>query len=301
MYKIIQKRRIFLVISGLLSLISIISLSIWGLNFGTDFTGGTFMELEFKDMQRPETVVVQENLNSILGNIDAKPSGEDKLILKFKAIDEDTHQLVLKNLKEKLIQNGGSIEESRFESIGPIIGKEMKQKALWAIILVNLGIMVYVSWAFRKVSKPVPSWVYALGAIIALIHDVLITTGLFSILGHFFGVEFNFMIVVALLTILGYSVNDTIVVYDRARENLLRAKRSDFENTINESVNQTLARSINTTLTTELTLLALYFFGGDTIKYFVVALLFGIFFGAYSSIFIATALVMEWQVWNNKR
>lgn len=301
MFKIIQKRRIFIVISGILSVISIISLIVWGLNFGTDFTGGTSMELQFNNVSRPDTTVVKESLNSTLGSIEAQSSGEDKMILKFKTIDETTHQLVLKNLKDKFTKDGGTIEEARYESIGPTVGKEMERKAFWAILFVNLGILIYISFAFRKVSKPVPSWVYAAGAIIALIHDVLITTGFFSILGHFFGVEFTFMIIVALLTILGYSVHDTIVVYDRIRENLLRAKRSDFENTVNESINQTLARSINTSLATELSLLALYFFGGDTIKYFTVALIFGIFFGTYSSIFIATAFVMEWQVWNNKK
>lgn len=295
MFQIIQKRKIFLIISGALVLISVLSLIFWGLKFGADFTGGALMEVEFKNIKRPEINLIREKVNSILGNAVVQASGENNVLLKFSSIDEETRQLILKSLKDKFASKDGNVEEIRFESIGPAIGREMKRKALWAVVLVNFGIMVYVAWAFKKVSKPVSSWIYALSAIAALIHDILITAGLFSVAGHFWGMEFDFMIVVALLTILGYSVNDTIVVYDRIRENLLKAKRSDFENTINESVNQTLARSVNTSLTTELALLALYFFGGETIKHFVLVLIFGIFIGTYSSIYIASALIVEWE------
>lgn len=296
MYKIIQKRKIFFAISGTLCLISILSLIFWGLNLGIDFTGGALIELEFKEMNRPEVTAIRERANNILKDAVVQQSGDNSVILKFKTIDESTRQKFLTDFKESFAKGeGSSIEEVRYESIGPSIGRELQKKALWGIVLVNLGIIIYIAWAFRKVSRPVASWMYGLGAVVALIHDVLITVGLFSIAGHFYGgVEVNLMIIAALLTILGYSVNDTIVVYDRTRENLLRSRNEDFEETVNASVNQTLRRSINTSLTTELSLIALYFFGGETIKYFTLALIFGIFIGTYSSIFIASALVTEW-------
>ncbi|TSC94529.1 MAG: preprotein translocase subunit SecF [Parcubacteria group bacterium Athens1014_10] len=299
MFKIIQKRKFFFVFSGILCLVSILSLSFWGLKLGIDFTGGALMELEFKNMARPEVRIIREKATNILGEVIVQETGTSAVILKFKNIDEDTHQRFLNEFKMAVIPASSdevkpSIEENRYETIGPSIGRELKKKALWAIILVNLGIIIYIGWAFRKVSKPVASWKYGLGAIIALVHDILITLGLFSLLGHFFGAEVDSTILVALLTILGYSVNDTIVLYDRIRENLLRQRNEKFEETINESVNQNLSRCINTSLTTEFVLLALYFFGGETIKYFSLALIFGIFIGTYSSIFIASALIVEW-------
>ncbi len=295
MYKIIQKRKIFFAISGALCLVSILSLIFWGLNFGIDFTGGTLVELEFKGMNRPEVTVIREKANNILKDAVVQQSGDNNVILKFKTIDEATHQKFLTGFKENFAkEQGSSIEEVRYESIGSSIGRELKKKALWGIILVNLGIIIYIAWAFRKVSRPVASWMYGSAAVIALIHDILITVGIFSIAGHFYGVEVDLMIIAALLTILGYSVNDTIVVFDRTRENLLKSRNENFEETVNISVNQTLSRSINTSLTVELSLIALYFFGGETIKYFNLALIFGIFIGTYSSIFVASALVTVW-------
>lgn len=195
----------------------------------------------------------------------------------------------------------GGIEEKRFDSIGPVIGGELKNSAVWATIIALIAIVLYIGWAFRKVSRPVSSFKYGISATIALFHDVIITLGVFSILGHFYNVEIGVSFVAAILAILGYSVNDTIIVFDRTRENLLKSGIDDFEEVVNKSVNETMVRSLNTSFTTLLVLFALYLFGGETIKYFVVALLVGIAFGTYSSIFIASPLLVSWQKWSFRK
>lgn len=193
------------------------------------------------------------------------------------------------------------VSEKRFDSIGPSIGNELKTSTAWAILIALIAIGLYIAWAFRKVSYPVSSSKYSIAAIVALFHDIIITMGAFSILGHFYGVEVGITFVAALLAILGYSINDTIVVFDRTRENLLRSHINDFEEVVNRSVNETFVRSLNTSFTTLLTLFALYLFGGSSISYFVLALIIGISFGTYSSIFVASALIVSWQKFDMKK
>lgn len=188
-----------------------------------------------------------------------------------------------------------SIIEERVETIGPSISAHLKERALEIGIAVLIAIILYVAYAFRKVSKPVSSWKFGLTAVIALIHDVMIVVGVFALLGHFLGVEVNIPFVVALLTILGYSVNDTIVVFDRIRENLIKFGYAKYEYIVNKGVNETLVRSFNTSLTTLIVLLALFFFGGETIKYFALALIVGAVAGTYSSIFLASPLLVVWE------
>jgi len=299
MLKIIQKRKLWFTVSGIFCLISIIALIVWRLNFGIDFTGGALMELSFsgKDGTHPEIQAVKEVLNPLeLGEINIQPSGENNLLLRMKAIDETTHQNILSALNEKF-----TIEEKRFESIGPVIGQELKRKAIYAIVIALVAIICYIAWAFRKVSYPVASWKYGTVATITLFHDILIVLGVFSILGHFQNVEIGTPFIAALLTILGYSVNDTIVVFDRIRENLARSPANTFEETVNKGVNETLVRSLNTSLTTLFVLFAIYFFGGETIKYFALALIIGIISGTYSSIFTASPLLVSWQRWNKRK
>jgi len=177
----------------------------------------------------------------------------------------------------------------------------MRQRSIWAVIAVVTAIVVYLAYAFRRVSRPVKSWKYGISAAVALVHDVTITAGVFAILGHFMGVEVDVPFVVALLTVLGYSVHDTIVVFDRTRENLLKFGSDDFADKVNGAVNQTIHRSINTSVATLLSLVALYFFGGETIHYFALALIVGIFFGTYSSIFLASMFLVSWEEWDRKR
>jgi len=296
--QVIKRRKLWLTLSGILVSASIAFLFMWGLNFGLDFTGGSLMEVSFKDGQPSITSIQAELSNLNISNVVIQPT-DDAMILRFQESDEDTHQLVLSALK-KLPEAQSGLEESRFEAIGPSIGQELRSKAFWLAIMVLLVIIIYVGFAFQRVSKPVASWKYGLIAIVALFHDVLITLGVFSFLGHFYGVEINTAFVVAILTVLGYSVNDTIVVFDRTRENLPKSS-TDFAETVNTSINQTFVRSINTVITTLLALIAVLLFGGDTIREFVLALIVGIFSGAYSSIFVASPLLVVIEKWQHRR
>lgn len=294
MYNIIGKKNIWFVLSGLMITLSIVFLSIWGLNLGIDFTGGSILQVSYST-ERPSLDQVNTALGDLsLGSLRVQPSGDKNYILRFEEIEEDTHQDILNRLKGIQIEGveDNQLSESSFEAIGPVIGNELKSKAIEAIIIVLIFIILYIAYAFRKVSKPVASWKYGLSAIIALAHDILIITGVFSALGYFLNVEVDILFVTALLTILGFSVHDTIVTFDRIRENLFKNQDKSFKEIVNISVNQTIVRSVNTSLTTLLVLLAIYFFGGDSIKYFVLALMLGLIVGTYSSIFIASPLLV---------
>ncbi|MFA6428006.1 MAG: protein translocase subunit SecF [Candidatus Buchananbacteria bacterium] len=303
-YKIIQKRWINYSISILLALVGIISISVWGLKYGLDFTGGSLLQIKFVN-QAPAT---SEQITSTLAPLDlgvilAQPVAEDEMVLRFKEVDEKTHQQIIATLNAKSAnsQTNAKIEESSFTTIGPTISAELKQKTWGAMIIVLLAIILYVAFAFRQVSRPVPSWKYGVAAVIALAHDTLITVGLFSLLGHFAGIEVDSYFVTALLTLLGFSVHDTIVVFDRIRENLKKQLPGTFLEVVNHSVNDTIVRSINTSLTAALVVLALYFFGGASTKNFALAMSFGILIGTYSSIFIASPLVVDWHLWSMKK
>ena len=300
MLNVIGQRKIWLISSGLLVLIAIISLFVWGLKFGIDFTGGSILEVSYSK-ERPTMMAVQEALAGLdLSDVRLQPSGEKDYILRFEEIEETTHQNILTSLEAIKIDGAqdNTLSELRFEAVGPIIGQELKVKALQAIVLVLLFIILYIAYAFRKVSKPVASWKYGLAAIVALVHDILVVIGVFSILGHFMNVEVDILFVTALLTILGFSVHDTIVTFDRIRENLFRNQDQDFNEIVNDSINQTVIRSINTSFTTLLALLAVYFFGGKSIQNFALALILGVIAGTYSSIFLASPLLV---IWNKKK
>jgi preprotein translocase subunit SecF len=286
---IVSHRKIYFTISATLLIASALSLSFFGLRLGIDFTGGTLMEVEFLK-ERPNNQEIQEKLAGLeLGQINLQPTRENGLILRLKDIDEVTHQQIL----EKIALTQAN--EKRFESIGPLIGNELKRKAFWAIGLALIAIILYIAWAFRKVSRPVASWQYGLVAIIALFHDIFITLGFFSFFSYFREIEIGLPFVAAFLTILGYSVNNSIVIFDRVRENLLKTNWTDFSQVINQSINQSLTRCLNTALTTLFVLLAIFFLGGQSIKYFSLALIIGIIIGTYSSIFITSPLVVAWQ------
>ncbi|MEK7653400.1 MAG: protein translocase subunit SecF [Patescibacteria group bacterium] len=300
--KIIQNRKYSYIFSGILTLMSILSLIAWGLKPGLDFTGGSLLEIKF-NIARPASVEISGSLSSLnLGELRVQPAGASDVILRFKDVDEETHQKIMAAFKEKFpaSDSQSSFIENRFESVGPIIGQELQNKAWIAVVLASLAIIFYIAYAFRKVSRPVASWKFGVAAVVALIHDVLIVSGLFSILGHFAGIEVDAMFITALLTILGFSVHDTIVVFDRIRENLARHYSADFEEVANDSINQTITRSINTSLTILLVLVALYLFGGATIANFALALIAGIFIGTYSSIFVASPIVVDWYYLSKK-
>jgi preprotein translocase subunit SecF len=291
---VIKYRKIWLSLSVALVLSSIILLSTLGLKFGLDFVGGSLLEVSFAEKQATVTEVKEALADLNLGSLIIQPT-DNSVIIRFTETDKSLHPELINSLSS-LSTELGEMEELRYELIGPSVGQELRSKSFSVFIFVLVIIIIYIALAFAKVSKPVASWKYGLVAIISLFHDLLITLGVFALLGHFYGIEVNTPFIVALLMVLGYSVNDTIVVFDRIRENLPKSETS-FEGTIDDSVNQTIARSINTTLTTLLALIAIFFLGGETIREFVLALIIGIFSGAYSSIFLGSPLL---SVFNKK-
>lgn len=299
MYNIISKTKYAYIFSIALTVLSVASLFAWGLNFGIDFTGGTVMEIKFSQGV-PSNEEIYADLGGLnLNSLTVQGKGGDSLLVSYASSDDTVNQNVWKSLSEKYPESLQTKVDYRDSSVS----SELKEKSLWALFWAIMGILAFIAFAFRKVSRPVASWKYGLGAVIALAHDILITIGVFSVLGHFHGTEVGIPFIAALLTILGFSVHDTIVVYDRTRENLSKGSSKDFfPDVVNRSLNETLVRSINTSLTVIITLLALYIFGGDSIKDFALALLVGITFGTYSSIFIASGLLVtayEWQVRKN--
>jgi len=299
MYNIIAKKNLWFSLSGILSIISLVALLIWGLKLSIDFTGGSLLEVAYQP-SRPSVEKITEILQPLnLESLRVQPSGDNEFFVRFESVDEPRHQEILGVLKNVQFDNQTlQGQELKFESIGPTIGNELKSKAVQAIVLVLILIIAYIAYAFRHVSKPVASWKYGVAAVIALFHDIFVVIGIYAILGHFLNVEVDILFVTALLTILGFSVHDTIVTFDRTRENLFKIKGQSFEEIVNLSVNETIVRSLNTSLTTLFALLAVYIFGGESIRYFVLALILGVIIGTYSSIFIASPLVV---LWNSKK
>lgn len=298
---IINNRKIFYFISGALVLASILALTFWGLNLSIDFKGGSIMEVDYA-AGRPTFSAIQEALAPLSFDASVRPTGANGYIIRMKDLTEPEHQQVLKALPR---DGAGAPAEKRFSSIGPLLGKEAVGKSFWAIALVLICIVLFITFAFRKVSEPVSSWKYGVIAVAALFHDVLIPAGIFSALGHFRGVEVDTLFVTALLVILGFSVHDTIVVFDRTRENLKLSRlfrdKKDFSAIVGESVTQTFTRSINTSLTTLLALVVLYLVGSESTHYFALALILGITVGTYSSIFIASPLLVTVERWQRNR
>ncbi|MBI3631596.1 MAG: protein translocase subunit SecF [Candidatus Staskawiczbacteria bacterium] len=295
-FPFIKYSAVYYTLFGILVIGSILALLVFGLKFGIEFTGGSTMEVNFTD-KRPANEEISKALAGFnLGEIVVQPTGDKGVVLQLKGIDETTHQQILKKLTEL-----SKVEEKSFEYIGPSIGQELKQKTILSIFLALLAITLYIAFAFRKVSRPVSSWKYGVTSLVALFHDILIPLGVFAVLGKFYNVEITIPIIAALLTILGFSVHDTIVIFDRIRENILRKGMGQFEETVNWSLNQTIGRSISTVFSTLLALLSIFFFGGETLKYFSLALIIGITSGAYSSIFIASPLLVSWYKWSDKK
>ena len=292
MVDIVKYRKIYYSLSGFLMLGSITSLAFFGLNLGIDFTGGSILEIDFKH-SRPSNQEIEKALEGLnIGLTSIQPTNDKGVIIKMANITEEMHQLI----KQKLLELGGGFEEKSFESIGPVVGKELANKTKIFTLLVLIAIIIFIAIAFRKSSKPLSSFSYGVVAsYVAFFQDVLIPLGVFSLLGRFYHVQITIPIVVGVLTILGYSVHDTIVVFDRIRENLSRKKGLSFEKIVNESLNQILGRSINTSLTTLLVLFSIFLFGGQTLKYFALILILGISLGTYSSIFFAAPLLVTLQ------
>ena len=280
--------KIYYIFSGLLALFAIFSICFFGLKFGIDFLGGSILEIDFEN--RPENKIIQEKLADLnLGEIVVQPTGNNGVILRMVEISEETHQEIVSKLQEI-----SPVQEKRFETVGPSIGRELRNKTIILIIASLIALLIYITIAFRRVSKPLFSWQYGIISIIALLFDILIPIGLLALLGKLYNVQFNIPIITALLTILGYTINDKVIIFDRVRENLPKSDL-DFTGTVNHSINQTITRSINTALTTLLVLLSITLFGGSTIRYFALALFVGIGIGTYSSIFLASPLLVWFE------
>lgn len=293
MYNFAKRKNIWLIFSAVLIVTGIVYIALGGLKLGIDFTGGALTKIKFSNQEQKISIaeIYSVTSNLELGEIKIQET-EGQFILKTKDISNEERRSLLTNLQNKL----GPVEEQSFESIGPTIGRELQNKTVVAIIIVLVAIIIYITWAFRKVSSgPVPSYVYGIAAIIALAHDILITVGAFAILGYYKNIEIGALFITALLTILGFSVHDTIIIFDRIRETLNRNFKATFEEVINQSINGTIIRSLNTSITTLLVLVALALFGGQSIFYFVIALIIGIIAGTYSSIFIAAPLLLSWK------
>ncbi len=292
MLNITGHRKIWFAISAILVGAALISIALWRFQESAEFKGGTLWQISAA-ADNPSLADVQNFFVNNLRLSDAQVSYDAQhqtFLATFSSIDEATHQADLSALREKW----PSTAELSFQSISPSVGASLRTNALIALAFVILGISLYIAYAFRKASRPVSSWKYGWITLLTLFHDVAIPAGLLAVLGHFAHVEIDSDFIVALLVVMGFSVHDTIVVFDRIRENLLTQRgKEKFETIVNNSVNQTLARSINTSLTLILVLLALYFVGPADLQYFVLTLLVGVTTGIYSSIFIASPLLLS--------
>jgi preprotein translocase subunit SecF len=329
---IVNHRKFFYTFSTILVIASILAICIWGLDLGIDFKGGTLVELNYPTGAgsafpngRPDQATVLSQISSIAAvapNLEPsiQPTGDTGYIIRLRNVTEP-EKVALENALG--VTSGatavsasstvsstttassttlGSVQEKQFDSIGPVLGAQAARASIMAIIFVVLAIVLFIAFAFRKVSQPISSWKYGWVAIIGLIHNVIIPTGLFAVLGHFYGYEVDTLFVTALLVVLGFSVHDTIVVFDRVRENLRHAPaKKTFAEIVGESINQTFTRSINTSLTALFALVVLYFVGGESTQHFALTLIVGIAAGTYSSICIGSPLLVTWEKWQVKK
>ena len=285
----LKYKNFFLVFSSLVIIVCAVLMVIWPLKPSIEFTGGSVLEIKYQD-NRPASQEVQDKIKDLnLGDVAIQQVEDKGLILRMQSTSEDIHQKVVEKLKET-----GNFEEQSFESIGPVVGKELYQKTVLLVIVSLIAMLLYIAFAFRNVPGPVSPWIYGLASFLILTHDVVVPLGVFSVLGKFYGIQVTIPIITALLTVVGYAINNVIVVYDRTRENLLRTKNINCAEIANISINQTLSRQINTSLAVLFPLFAMYFISGVALKYFSLALILGIITGTYSSIFLATPMLVAW-------
>lgn len=290
----LKYKKIYYIFSGALAIGSLVCLLLFGLKFGIDFLGGSILEVDFE--KRPDNSVIQDKLKDLnLGEIILQPTGEKGVILKLRDISEENHQEILKRLNDV-----SSVQELRFESIGPVIGKELRQKTIILIIISLAALLIYIAISFRKVSFPFSSLQFGVISIAALILDILTLMGVFAALGNFYNIQFGIPIVTAFLTILGYTINDKVIVFDRVRENISRTRGVDIGSLVDRSLNEILLRSLSTGACSLLVLFFIFFLGGQTIKYFALTLIIGIIVGTYSSLFLASPLLVEWTKWRKR-
>jgi preprotein translocase subunit SecF len=290
MLQIVKRRYLFFGISLLVIIPGLIALLVWGLPLGIDFTGGSILQVRFISGQAPEPAqVIALYGEHGFGDSQVQTSSNGVIIVRSRNMDGQTETSIVSEMENRF---NSPVEVQRFDSVGPAIGKEVATRASGAVALAAVGILLYITFTFRGVPH---AFRYGTSAIIAMLHDVLVVLGIEAILGHFLGWEVDALFLTALLTVIGFSVHDTIVVFDRIRENTNIYRRIPYETLVNHSIVQTLDRSINTQLTVMFTLLSLALFGGQTIHHFVIILLVGVFSGTYSSIFNAAPILVVWE------
>ena len=292
---IIKNKVIFFIIAIVLVAGSIVTMAVKGFNVGVDFTGGSVLEVAYDN--RPAVSEVRAHIAPVQADAELQEVGASGLIVRTPVIDQAQKDAVLAALSF----GDAHATEKRFNTIGPTVGKQLQSKSILSVIVVSIAIILFIAFAFRKVSRPISSWVYGLIAIVVLVHDVVIPAGFFAM----FGWQVDTLFVVRLLTILGVSINDTIVVFDRIRENLhtneTKHIKEDFSYTVGKSINQTFTRSVMTSVTVLIALAALYLYGPETTRTLATAMFLGMFFGTYSSIFLASPLLVVWNNWKNKK
>lgn len=289
MFDLVGKRKLWYLISAILLVPGILSLAINGLKLGIDFTGGSSWELQFQEAVDTEDVRAVLDRNGYSDAI-IQVSDENVVFIRMKELPEGSEAKAA--IFTELEQQFGDITELSLQTVGPSAGRDIRNRSIMAVGLASIGVLLYIAWAFRNTQNP---FLYGCCAILAMLHDVVLVLGVFSILGWLADVEVDALFVTALLTIIGFSVHDTIVVFDRIRENLRNHIAPSFDEVVNYSVVQTIVRSINTSLVVVLTLSSLYLFGGASTRWFVFALLLGVVAGTYSSIFNASQLLVSWE------
>ncbi len=292
---LIKFKKIYFAISLIIIIPGLISLLIWGLNPAIDFSGGSQSSFSYKGSYNDAKNKIQKNLKNENIEIGSIVQSNNEILVKSKVIIDTKNRIIVSTLKKE------NISEDSFQTVGPVIGAETTKNAFYSVLLASLLIVLYIWFAFREVPKPASSLKFGICAIIALLHDVLVVVGIFSILGHFFGIEIDSLFVTAILTVVGFSVHDTIVVFDRIRENLKKNLINDFDQVVNDSLLQTLGRSLKTSLTVILVLTSLLLFGAGSVRWFIIALLIGTISGTYSSIFNASQLLIVWNDLGKKK
>lgn len=299
-------------ITGIILAGAVAAIVFYDLPLGIDFTGGSLVQVSYPT-DRPALADIQAQVATVpLGTVSVRESGSQEVVIRSRTLLPEEHTALLAALSHNasttlngLQDKGEGVTELSYTSVGPGLGGQFAAKALWALLAVGLAIALYVAFAFRKVSHPVPSWVYGVTVIAMLAHDLIVPAGFYAVLAHATGAEVDALFVTALLALLGYSVNDTIVVFDRIREHLARNEktnvREEFENTIGKSISETLTRSINTSLTVVLALVALVFFGAEATRDFALVLLVGVVAGTYSSILLAAPFLVPFARWYVKK
>jgi preprotein translocase subunit SecF len=294
MTRLATYRTYWYAISLVILIPGIVALAIFRLELGIDFTGGTIWELEFEEeitTQQVREVLSAHGYGDAVIQIGSSDAGNDNVaIMRMEELAQTSS--IKDEIEVSFVSAIGSFEELQISTVGSSVSRNITEKAIISIVVASIGILLYIAFAFRNTQKP---FLFGIAALVAMLHDVIIVLGVFAVLGRIASVQVDALFVTALLTIIGFSVHDSIVVFDRIRENMARQTDPSFEETVNYSLSQTLVRSVNTSLTVVFTLLALYLFGGESTRNFVLALLIGVIAGTYSSIFNASQLLVSWE------